>query len=122
MSEKILVDRDAFNQVMNAIDRPLGHAEHLIRELQATRNLPGGVNPISTLAKDLEVDNTVQVQQPIVNKTITYTKSEMELMMIYSRMKGSVNTNDDPEEGIRFFTSLVDRVREERSVLAIRNR
>ena len=125
MGEKILVDRDAFVQVMNAVDRPLEHG-HLIRELQATRNLPGETNPINTLVQDLEADNTVRVEAvavaPVASKTVIYTSAEMEMMSLYQRLKGSMSTTDDPEEGIRFFTSLVDRAREERSVIAIRNR
>lgn len=122
MNDKIVVDKDALTQVLNAVNQPLERG-HLIRELQATRNLPklSGMddNPINTLLQDLENSVTPVLPQ---SKTITYTTSEMEAMGLYARLKGTMSTQDDPEEGIRFFTSLVDRIREERSVLAVRNR
>lgn len=119
MSEKITVDKEALRQVLYAVNQPPGQG-HFIRELQATRSLPNDdTNPINKLVREIEENNT---QQPIINKNITYTAGETELMNLYLRLKGSVSTSDDPEEGIRFFTSLVDRVREERSIIAIRNR
>ena len=48
MSLKIPVDADALRQVLNALNGP----GHYIRELQATRNLPGSTNPINTLIDD----------------------------------------------------------------------
>ena len=118
MSKKVLVDEQALHQVLFAVNQPLEHG-HLIRELQATRNLPGHTNPINTLVREFEEAKSA----PQATTTITYTKSEVEAMQIYMQIKGgAMTTNDDPEEGIRFFTSLVDRIREERSVLAIRNR
>lgn len=116
--EKIAVDKKALEQVLHAIGQPLENG-HLIRELQATRKLPGTDNPINTLMEDFEQSMTPVALQ---GSTKIYTKSEMEAMMLYARIKGTMSSNDDPEEGIRFFTSLVDRIREERSVLAIRNR
>ena len=118
MSEKIAVDSEALRQVLTVLNQPAGVNGHYVREIQATRNLPGYDNPINVLLKDLE--NNIAVPKPGAVTKI-YTKSEMEAMMLYARMKGTTNSNDDPEEGIRFFTSLVDRIREERSVLSIRN-
>lgn len=120
MSAMIAVDANALTQVLNALNGP----DHHIRELQHTRNLgvqlAGFENPINVLCQN--VKDAVNQPQQVQSKTTVYTKSEMEAMSLYLKVKGgAMTTNDDPEEGIRFFTSLVDRIREERSVLAIRN-
>jgi hypothetical protein len=46
--DKILVSAEALRQVLQALNGP----SYFIRELQATRNLPGVVNPINTLVKN----------------------------------------------------------------------
>ena len=121
MSKMIAVDADALTQLLNALNGP----DHHIRELQCTRNLPLGLteqeNPINVLCRN--VKDGVNPPTLVQSKTVIYIKSEMEAMSLYLRVKGgAATTNDDPKEGIRFFTSLVDRIREERSVLAIRHR
>ena len=46
--DKVTVSADALRQVLEALNGP----GHHIRELQATRNLPGTTNPINTLTEE----------------------------------------------------------------------
>jgi hypothetical protein len=52
--------------------------------------------------------------------TNVYTNSELEAIRLFSIVTGSTSTNHDPEKAIRFFTRLVDNIREERQVVMTR--
>lgn len=117
MSDKVLVDKEALAQLLRALNGP----EHHIREIQFTRNLPGQVNIIDQLMTDVENAKNQPAVSP--STTVVYTKSEIQAMNLYTQLKGgAMTTQDNPEEGIRFFIDLVNSIREERAVLAIRNR
>lgn len=63
MSElKVLVSAKALHSVLGALVGP----SHYIRELQATRSLPGGNNPINTLID--EYNAAIQERQDAIAK------------------------------------------------------
>jgi len=97
---------------------------------QAITTLSGNIQECIDREKNDSSEPTPTWQQvhdsrniPSPSRTIYYTASEMQAIGLYDTIRGgNCTTNENPEEAIKFFINLVDRIRDERSVLAIRHR